>query len=497
MPQKKIQHLDQADFEIIHSTGEQLDFQENTFDIVWIREALHHIKDLKDFLIVIRRILKPAGIVCCLRDVVIWNENQREHFYATHPFYPITKDEGCYYLNEYITAFEKSGLTLEKVLNPYDSVINTFPNPKPEGVFFDENQAKIRQKGYDLFSFFAHKPENPEVRDLLTIALTYLNEKKSVEALELFDKIRQESQTINPTVEHGRAIALARTNCLEEAMVTLEQLLKTIPSHSEAQTLLSELKAMSGISQHSNRNIFEYGKKFYGSVILNPGTLVNIATSAELWQELLSFHHLLATDEYVEYLDKFYRECIQRFGANWHYMDIINVLFDASKTLQPSIYLEICVRRGRGACTVVRGCPDVDILAFDMWIQNYGGMDNPGPDFVRSELAKHHHRGKVTFINGNSHETIPEYFRQNPDAAFDMITVDGDHTEAGAFDDLCNVIPHLAEGGVLLFDDISHPAHSYLLNVWQKALAKFPFLSGYEFTEMGYGVAFAIRRAES
>ena len=77
---------------------------------------------------------------------------------------------------------------------------------------------------------------------------------------------------------------------------------------------------------------------------------------------------------------------------------------------------------------------------------------------------------------------------------FDLITVDGDHSEVGAWEDLITVIPRLATGGVLVFDDIAHPAHPYLLGVWRRALARFPFLSGHEFTETGYGVAFAVRR---
>jgi len=34
------------------------------------------------------------------------------------------------------------------------------------------------------------------------------------------------------------------------------------------------------------------------------------------------------------------------------------------------------------------------------------------------------------------------------------------------------------------------------LNVWKKVMAMFPFLTGFEFTELGYGVAFAVRKSE-
>ena len=244
----------------------------------------------------------------------------------------------------------------------------------------------------------------------------------------------------------------------------------------------------------SNKATFEYGKTFYGAVVLNPTTLASYAMSLDLWRELLSFHRQLATDEYVEYLDAFYRECVLRFGSHWRYLDITNVLLAASKTLQPRNYLEIGVRRGRSVCTVARGCPDVDIVAFDMWAANYAGMENPGPAFVESQLKGNNHRGKVTFVNGKSHQTVPAFLRENPGMDFDLITVDGDHSEVGAWEDLITVIPRLAPGGILVFDDIAHPAHPYLLGVWRRALARFPFLSGYEFTETGYGVAFAVRR---
>jgi acetyltransferase-like isoleucine patch superfamily enzyme/2-polyprenyl-3-methyl-5-hydroxy-6-metoxy-1,4-benzoquinol methylase len=161
---KKIQGLDSVDFELVHSTGEKIDFPENSFDVIWIREALHHINNLSDLLKEIKRILKPNSILCCLRDVVIWNENQREYFFATHPFNHITKDEGCYYLTEYFSAFEKAGLQIEKVFAPTDSVINTYPSPFTPGISFDENKAKQRQQGYDLFSFFVRKPKIKETR---------------------------------------------------------------------------------------------------------------------------------------------------------------------------------------------------------------------------------------------------------------------------------------------------------------------------------------------
>ena len=231
----------------------------------------------------------------------------------------------------------------------------------------------------------------------------------------------------------------------------------------------------------------------YGVARINAATLAHIAAAPGTWAQILDFHHALATDDYVRYVDGFYRDNIRRYGEHWQYLDIVNVLYAASKALQPRNYLEIGVRRGRSACTVARGCPTVDIIACDMWQPNYAGMENPGPELVKSELARQGHKGTLVFANGDSHLILPQLFTQRPQLRFDLITVDGDHSAEGAYRDLCDVAPQLQPGGVLVFDDISHPAHPYLLEVWRKFIAEHSYLSSHEYIQQGYGIAFAIR----
>lgn len=236
------------------------------------------------------------------------------------------------------------------------------------------------------------------------------------------------------------------------------------------------------------------GKDSWGSVSLVAETLAARATNTRTWKSILSFHQDLAQDDYVRYTDLYYRECFERYGEDWRFWDIVNVLYAASDLLRPRNYLEIGVRRGRSSCVVAHACPGVDILAFDIWQAGYANMENPGPDFVRSALTKVGHSGTIQFIDGNSHQTVPNYFKVNPLATFDMITVDGDHTEVGAEQDLMDVIPHLSLGGVVVFDDIAHPAHPYLLDVWRRVASRFPGLSTFEWREAGYGIAFGIKR---
>jgi tetratricopeptide (TPR) repeat protein len=297
-----------------------------------------------------------------------------------------------------------------------------------------------------------------------------------------------------------------------KAIDLIRELLRINPNNQEAQSLLFEIQksmtkpqsslfqiALDGDSEQTltppktSNNVFNHSHNFYGSVILNPLTLAEYAKSEKCWNEILGFHQTLAPDKYVDYLDAYYSECIKRFGDHWVYYDIVNVLYAASRLTQPINYLEIGVRRGRSVSTVAKGCPSVNIYAFDMWQQNYAGMENPGPKFVQDELNKHGHAGKLDFINGNSHETLPLFFKQNPGLDFDMITVDGDHTEEGALQDLRDVLPNLALGGIIIFDDISHPQHMYLADTWKKAIREHGGIKTFEYTELGYGVAFGIR----
>lgn len=240
-------------------------------------------------------------------------------------------------------------------------------------------------------------------------------------------------------------------------------------------------------------SIFNFGKNFYGSVPLTARTLADFIASPSTWESLLSFHHQLATDEYVHYVDNLYRHGRSRFGSSWNYYDITNVVFGTALLLQPESYLEIGVRRGRSVCCVAKASPDTTIYACDMWMANYAGIPNPGPEFVTEELSRFGYRGDLKFINGNSHQTVPELFSSNPSLYFDMITVDGDHSAEGALKDLEDVEPRLKKGGVLVFDDISHPSHPELAGVWQSFVTARPYLKSFEYKDLGYGVAFAIK----
>jgi predicted O-methyltransferase YrrM len=202
------------------------------------------------------------------------------------------------------------------------------------------------------------------------------------------------------------------------------------------------------------------------------------------------FDRLTPSDE-VAGQQAFYRLCQAQFGSHWQYADLTTVLWAASKLIMPTTYLEIGVRRGRSAAVIGATSPNCAIYGFDLWIPEYAGESNPGPDFVRSELSGVGHVGEVTLISGDSRETVPAFLKEHPDLFFDVITVDGDHSVVGAATDLANVLPRLKVGGLVAFDDICEAP--LLKRVWQKVVKQGSRYVTWEYTDTGYGIAAAIR----
>ncbi len=234
--------------------------------------------------------------------------------------------------------------------------------------------------------------------------------------------------------------------------------------------------------------------RWYESVMLDPETIFRRAGQISTLKDVMEVLRQLETDAYSEYLFAYLSEGLRKFGSSWSYLDILHVLGAAAALIQPRSYLEVGVRRGRSMAMVVRASPETDLYGFDTWEVNYAGMNNPGVKFVESEMRKIGALGKINLITGNSHETLPAFFSENPDIEFDLVTVDGDHTPEGSKRDLMDVMPHVSQGGCIVFDDINHPLHPHLHKHWISSLQNFGTrFRSLEYTGLGYGVAIAIR----
>lgn len=173
-----------------------------------------------------------------------------------------------------------------------------------------------------------------------------------------------------------------------------------------------------------------------------------------------------------------------REGAarNEHRFEIRSALRAIARAIQPRSYLEIGTRRGWSLAQVLVEAPQVDAYCFDWWMEGYGGVENPGPGFVREQMQRVAplHCGALHFLSGNSHDTLPVFFQdvmlgeteldehellrlgEAAPRKFDLVTVDGDHTALGTWWDLVDVLPHIAVGGVLVFDDLVDSADELL-----------------------------------
>jgi predicted O-methyltransferase YrrM len=235
-------------------------------------------------------------------------------------------------------------------------------------------------------------------------------------------------------------------------------------------------------------------QNWYPPAMIGADTVAARLFSGGYVKRALRLMEHLTPDAYTHYLSGFYREGLRRFGREWRYADIVTVLLCLADLLKPTSCLEIGIRRGRSAAAVAWRRPDCAFALFDMWIPGYAGMENPGPGFVRGELARVGHRGTTEFIDGDSHQTLVTYFSGRAEPFFDLITVDGDHSVEGAAQDLADVLPRLKVGGGLVLDDVCHPAHAGLAEVWRRIVLEDPRFSAFTYRDAGYGVGFAIRK---
>ncbi len=115
---------------IAEDYGESLKFADGSFDLVYMRQALHHARDLEKFCMEAARVLKPGGVFIAAREHVLSCRDDLKCFLHNHPLHKYYGGENAYTLSEYRSAIEKSGIKLSAALKTYDSDINLFPETR-------------------------------------------------------------------------------------------------------------------------------------------------------------------------------------------------------------------------------------------------------------------------------------------------------------------------------------------------------------------------------
>ncbi len=132
--------------EVYQEYAEKINLQKDFYDIVYVRQAMHHAYDLKAFIQNIASLIKSEGILITVRDHVIFDNQDKKRFLDTHPLQKYYGGENAFTEKEYTTAIELAGLKIDKILKHYDSVINYYPLSTTEFDAIKNKKEKYIQK---------------------------------------------------------------------------------------------------------------------------------------------------------------------------------------------------------------------------------------------------------------------------------------------------------------------------------------------------------------
>src|SRR5215207_3654146 len=113
--------------EVVEEFSERLPFADGTFDVVFARAVLHHMRDLDSACREMFRVLRPGGMLIAAREHVISKESDLGAFLDQHPLHHLYGGEHAYLLDRYIGALRGAGFARIEILAPLKSPINLFP----------------------------------------------------------------------------------------------------------------------------------------------------------------------------------------------------------------------------------------------------------------------------------------------------------------------------------------------------------------------------------
>jgi SAM-dependent methyltransferase len=113
---------------IVDAYGEKLPFEAASFDVIYVRQGLHHAADLPRMLAEYARVLRPRGLLLACREHVVNNYGESlTAFLATQVDHQLYGGEHAFTLADYRAAFDQAALVKVLELGPFDSPINLHP----------------------------------------------------------------------------------------------------------------------------------------------------------------------------------------------------------------------------------------------------------------------------------------------------------------------------------------------------------------------------------
>jgi len=145
---------------IIHQAfAEEIGFENENFDIVYVRQAMHHAYNLDKFLQEIGRVLKKNGLLITIRDHVIFDKMDKKLFLEHHPLQKFYGGENAFTPEQYKNAMQNAGLKIKEELKYFDSIINYFPLTEKDIKELPKNTYSLRKKSLkNKIGFLANIP---------------------------------------------------------------------------------------------------------------------------------------------------------------------------------------------------------------------------------------------------------------------------------------------------------------------------------------------------
>jgi SAM-dependent methyltransferase len=138
--------------------GEHIPLRDQSIDLVYVRQALHHASDLRRLLSECARVLKRGGALLACREHVVDDAKQLEEFLGNHPVHQLAGGENAFSLAEYLQAIREGGLEIQCVIRPWDSVINAFPAVRTREELRQTPAALLRRQLGGLGGLISHVP---------------------------------------------------------------------------------------------------------------------------------------------------------------------------------------------------------------------------------------------------------------------------------------------------------------------------------------------------
>lgn len=159
-------------------------------------------------------------------------------------------------------------------------------------------------------------------------------------------------------------------------------------------------------------------------------------------------------------------------------LDVVRVEWDSLCALSwyslyyyPRAYLEFGIQSG-AAAVVAAACPGVEIYGIDSWQASDGRRPVRSPDCAIGILRRVGYRGYTRLVSGDPC-TAFRRLRESSVGTFslDLALLRGDMFSKDVTQQLSDLIPHLAPGGMVVFTCASRDSFQ---RVWSEMQAKFP-----------------------